>query len=87
VDTALLACAAAERDFLAFDLCVERVHKSLCEADFVDDDLAWLSRRAGELAAAAGEEDRARAAYEMSLAQYEKMGRTDEVTALRRRLM
>jgi tetratricopeptide (TPR) repeat protein len=77
VHAGLLACAAAEQDWVAWDLSMARVRELCHESGFVDDDLAALTRSAAELALAAGQTRRSRAAYELARAQYDRMQRPE----------
>jgi len=82
VDTAMLACSAAEGDFARWDRIVERISAPIESGEFVDEDLASLSRLAAGFAQDAGQLERARRAYQLSRAQYARMDHADELARI-----
>jgi tetratricopeptide (TPR) repeat protein len=78
-DTALLACGAEEGWTAAF----ARVRSVLDGEGLVEPDVAWLAERAGLRAAEEGAPAHARAAFELSLAQWTALGHANEVARLR----
>lgn len=78
----LVACAAAARQWPRWDRHWQAVIDAGAERGAIDTDVAWVAGLAGELAAAAGERDRARAAYELALGEWRAAGRSGEVAAV-----
>ena len=70
----LLACDAAAGDFEAWDEHMAEARRLLSRSSAVERDIAWPLGLAGELATAAGEEERARGAFELALAQWRAIG-------------
>jgi tetratricopeptide (TPR) repeat protein len=78
----LLACAAAEHRWRDWDEHFQHVEQLLA-GGFVDEDLAFMTRLAGELASKAGHERRAREALKLALGLYQQMdqrGLAEEIT-------
>jgi tetratricopeptide (TPR) repeat protein len=73
----LLPCTAAARDWEEWDLHFERVDALL--EDFVDEDIAWCARLGGKLAVQAEDRARARRAFELARAQWQRIGNAVEV--------
>lgn len=82
----LLCCAAARRDWEGWDAHAQAAIQQLSETGSVDHDIALAARLAGDLAAAMGEEGRARHAWEMALLQWQVLDRPDEIAGMERRL-
>jgi eukaryotic-like serine/threonine-protein kinase len=83
---ALAACAAAERDWRAYDRHL-RTAQELQEADGrVDIDVAGTARLAGDLAFARHRIQRARDAWGFALRQWRALDRADEMLAVERLL-
>jgi tetratricopeptide (TPR) repeat protein len=66
----LTTCAAAQGKWAQWDPNLREVARLLEKTDLIDKDFAWALEQAGDLARDAGFEDRARAAWELALAQW-----------------
>ena len=86
VHTMLLSCAAAADDWQGWDRHADAASAVLAETGWVEHDVALAARMAGDLADDAGQADRARRAWRMALAQWERLDRPDEVAQVRCRL-
>jgi tetratricopeptide (TPR) repeat protein len=73
VHTELLPCAAAAGRWAEWDQHMETAARLLQEAPMVDPDIAWPTELGADLARAAGEEARARGAYELALSQWKAL--------------
>jgi hypothetical protein len=82
----MLPCDAARRDFASWDAHLDAAIEILKTSDGNDPDLAWAANVAGDLALDAGEHERARAVYEVALAQYRALGRAEETARLEQRI-
>jgi len=71
-------------DWTAWDRHLAAATELLGAAGVYESDLAETLQRAAEAARAAGEEERAEAAFGFALAQWEGLGRAEEAAALRR---
>jgi tetratricopeptide (TPR) repeat protein len=80
----LLACAAANRQWHAWEEHAERVESLLEGSRFVDEDIAALAVVTGKLTAAAGETERARRIYQVARAQLTRMNHADRLADLER---
>lgn len=74
VHAELLPSAAAARDWGAWDRHLARARELLERAPMIDPDIAWPAQLAGDMAHAAGERGRARAAWELALSQWRALG-------------
>lgn len=83
---ALLPSAAALGEWDVWDQHYSEAIERLAETEFATADGAELAQLAGDLAEKAGESERARKAYELSLSQWETLGRQNEVAEVRRLL-
>jgi hypothetical protein len=81
--TVLLVCCAAERDWEGWGRCLGRVNQLLAESAYLDLDIGQAAQMAGDAASAAGELACAREAWELSLAQWEGLGRSAEAALVR----
>ncbi len=86
VHTMLLSCAAAADDWQGWDRHADAASAVLAETGWVEHDVALAARMAGDLADDAGQADRARRAWRMALAQWERLDRPEEVAQMRSRL-
>jgi tetratricopeptide (TPR) repeat protein len=78
-----LSCTwAAHGDWSAWDTSLDAASRILQAQPFLEPDVAWAARRAGDAAAAHGQPRRARSAYEIALRQAEDLGRTDDRATL-----
>jgi eukaryotic-like serine/threonine-protein kinase len=78
---ALLACAAGIEDWSAWDRHVSQTETLIGETGAHDPDIASVAKRAGNLARAAGEIDRAKRGLSLALAQWQALGSdTEEVS-------
>lgn len=82
VHVALLPCSAADEDWEAWDQNQRMALKLLERSPMVERDVAWSARLGGELALKAKKRDRARAAFELALAQYEALGDDKQASAI-----
>ena len=82
VHAALLPCAAGLRDWPAWDAHVERAAALLAETGLAEPDVAASASAAGRLARAAGEPARARAAFDIALQQWRRLGRDAEAATV-----
>lgn len=82
----LLCCAAARQDWAGWDAHANAAIPILTETGWIEHDIALVARLAGDLAAALGEVDRAREAWEMALLQWKVLDRPEEVEGMQRRL-
>ena len=80
---ALLAPAAAVRDYEAFDAYLARALELLERTGFVYSDIAMEAERAGGLAAERGDALRSRRAYELALSQWVGMHREEDAERVR----
>ncbi len=74
----LLAPVMAEGDGTGFDQHLDSARTLLEETAYVDPDVANMARLAGDVAREAGEESRARDAYQLAAQQLRALGREDE---------
>ncbi len=74
---ALAVCAAAARDWTAYDEALNCASTLLKACNFVGVDIAWCAGRAGELARAHDQPHRARTALDLSLLQWTSLGRPE----------
>lgn len=74
----LLAPVMAEGDGTGFDQHLRSARTLLEETGYVDPDVANMARLAGDVAREAGQESRARDAYQLSAQQLRALGREDE---------
>jgi eukaryotic-like serine/threonine-protein kinase len=81
-ELALLSTWAAHGDWPAWDGSLEAASRILQAQPFLEPDVAWAARRAGDAAAAHGQPARARGAYEVALRQAKGLGRSDEEAAV-----
>lgn len=82
----MLPALAAEERWRTFDVESGRGRKSLEETGFKELDIARMAQLAGDVATGRGDAARARAAYEIALAQYEGLQRPDGVDEVTRAL-
>ena len=75
--TALLPCLAHAGDWAGWDRHAARAAECIAESGAVDRDLARPAQQAGDLATAAGQDERARAAYRIARAQWLALGEED----------
>ncbi len=75
-----LSCLGA---FETWDADCDECSKRLDETGFWDSDIAHAMARAGHAAAARGETERARRAYDVALQQYSRLQASEQVVALR----
>ena len=80
---ALLAPAAAARDYEAFDRYLARALDLLGRTGFVYHDIAMEAERAGGIAAERGDMRRSRLAYELALSQWIGLHRDDDAARVR----
>jgi len=73
----LLPCAAAGRDWAAWDHHMRRV-VALVE-EIVDEDIPWCAELAGRLAREAGATERSRRAFEIARSQWQRMEREPDI--------
>ena len=85
-ELARLCIAGFRGEWERWDQASERVDALLAEAEGVETDAAWLSQRAGEIAAAAGAVPRARAAFDVGRDLWRKLGVDSKVDACTRRM-
>jgi tetratricopeptide (TPR) repeat protein len=83
VRTVLLCCLAAQHEWAAWDERLENVRELLEQTGYRDLDIANAAQLAGELALAAGQPERAKAIYELALAQWDALGREEEARRVR----
>ena len=79
---ALLAPTAARRDWEEWDRSFQSLRELVQSLHLVEIDLARALARAADLARTAGEGARAKRAYELSIAQFRELGRSDEAAPL-----
>jgi tetratricopeptide (TPR) repeat protein len=84
---ALLPCDAGAGDWDAWDTHLGELEELRERIGIVDVDIAGAAQLGAELAAEAGETERARGAWEVALAQWTGLGRTREANAVRARLL
>jgi hypothetical protein len=82
----LVACDAALGDWEAWDLDLAAARDLEAAWEAQDPDLAWAATRAAELATAAGEGQRARAAWQIALREWRALGEAAEVDKAARAL-
>jgi tetratricopeptide (TPR) repeat protein len=82
----LLSCSADLREWHQFDHHLSQATKTLAQAGIADRDLAWPAERGGDRAVAEGERGRAVQAWQLALAQWDRLGSTQEADRLRSRL-
>jgi serine/threonine protein kinase/tetratricopeptide (TPR) repeat protein len=75
----LLPCYASAEDWTNWDTAIEESSTLLDETGVLSTDVAWPVQKAAELALAAGENQRAVAAYQIALRQWMGLGRDQEV--------
>ncbi len=75
----LLPCVAADHDWTAWDGYFSHAVEILEESEWVDRDIAFHAQLGGEMAMKNGDPNRARAALELALAQWETLGVEDKV--------
>lgn len=85
-ELSLLPCAAAAHDWTAFDEHLATSVALLAKTGLAETDTSKLTSLAGELAAAAGQEDRAVQAFEVALSNWQRLGRGPETEAVLRKL-
>jgi serine/threonine protein kinase/tetratricopeptide (TPR) repeat protein len=78
----LLPCVAQSGDWRAWNTHLDELTELLDQTGTVNVDIAWSAERAGDLCLAAGESEKAAAAFEIALAQWEALGRSQEVLAI-----
>lgn len=74
----MLPCVAAAGDWSQWSQHVELAQTILSESGMVDPDIAWPAELAGDLAAAAGRGQEARAAFGLALGQWEGLSRVED---------
>ncbi len=82
----LLPCTAAAGDWPDFTRHLNAAREALVETRLVDADIAEIARLAADLCLHADQRGHARAAWELALDQWQKVGRTAEAAAARRAL-
>ena len=82
----LLSCVAQAADWEGWDHHSAAAIEALTETGWVEHDVAAAAQRAGDLAAAAGETERARHAWRMARLQWERLERPDDVAAAQARI-
>lgn len=82
----LACCAAAAGDWERWEGRFDRCVASLEESGMAHADLPWLAEKAGRLARAAGEDERARRAYAFAARQWAQIGDTEAAEALVERI-
>ncbi|MCA9562357.1 MAG: tetratricopeptide repeat protein, partial [Myxococcales bacterium] len=82
VHAAMLSCAADASDWSQFDLHCEQAATLLTDSYAPDGDVAWTLQHGGDLAANAGEVERAARAYDMAKSQWEGLGQSERVAEL-----
>ena len=85
VRVALMPCAAARRDGARWDALAGRLEALENDGQIVDHDVAECAEWAGHLAADLGWEARSDFAFELARRQWEVLGRSDRVEAMRHR--
>jgi tetratricopeptide (TPR) repeat protein len=78
----LLPCAAAERDWAAWDHHMAQARALLAETGMHDADIAWPAQLAGDLATAADQPERARDAWTLALQQWRALRDDDRAASL-----
>ncbi|MBW2526038.1 MAG: protein kinase [Deltaproteobacteria bacterium] len=86
LDYAMLTCHAHDGDWASWDEQYRRALAWRPTTAKVDKDLAALAQRAGDLALAAAEPERARQAYELAREHWLALGKADRVQEVDRRL-
>lgn len=82
IDLGTVAAAALDHHWSEYDAALERGRARLAKRHFVDPDLALLLCMAGDEARAAGESDRARAAYREAAAEWRRLGQESRAVEL-----
>jgi eukaryotic-like serine/threonine-protein kinase len=81
--TVLLCCLAADGEWAVWERRLDNIRRLLAETGYLDLDIARSAQMAGDLALIAGQPARAREAYELALAQWQALGRSEDAVAVR----
>jgi tetratricopeptide (TPR) repeat protein len=76
---ALLACCGGVGDWRGWDRNYEAARLLLQQTSMIEPDVAWAAQQAGDLAASAGQGERARQAYRLASLQYMALNKGKEV--------
>jgi tetratricopeptide (TPR) repeat protein len=84
--TVLLVCCAADRDWEQWDQHLVQVRTLLAQSGYLDLDIAQAAQMAADAALANEDRERACEAYQLSLAQWTALGRSEDAAKIQRKL-
>jgi hypothetical protein len=74
-------CEAAARSWTAYDGWIEKTKEILDKSDFVEQDVAWCMDMAGEICLRHRKRERARKAFEIAKAGWQRLGNSSRYEA------